>query len=202
MVETETVKKRYDRISRFYDFFESIVENSVFETWRRRYLKDLKGDILEVGVGTGKNLKYYSKDAFVTGIDLSPGMLSKARKKAEDMNNVTLLEMDAQNLKFPDKNFDYVLATFVLCSVPDPVKAAREMQRVLKDDGEIILIEHVLSKNKLIALFEHIHNPVTSRLFGFNVNRDTRGNILSAGLTILEDENLSFFDVFRFFRAK
>ena len=107
--------------------------------------------------------------------------------------------MDAENLNFTDSEFDYVVATFALCSVPDPVRTVKEMKRVLKPNGRIILIEHVLSKNKLIALLERLHNPLTSGLLGFNVDRDTKSNIEKAGVRVERDENLALLDVFRKF---
>lgn len=198
--ETTKTQKRYDRFSRFYDSFESIIERLFFSKLRRDTLSGLKGKILEIGVGTGKNLKYYPLYAEITGIDISNEMLKKAKEKIGFSNkNVTLLQMDAQQLKFKDNSFDYVIGSFVLCSIPDPVKALKEIKRVIKPKGKIIFIEHVLSKHKLIALWEHLHNPITSRLFGFNVNRDTKKNILSSGINIESDEHLAFFDVFRKF---
>ncbi|MEK6873954.1 MAG: methyltransferase domain-containing protein [Nanoarchaeota archaeon] len=196
---TEKTIRKYNRFSYIYDILEKPMEASVFTKWRSELIKPLKGNILEIGVGTGKNLIYYNKKVNVTAIDISPGMLSKAKNKLKDINNknIKLIEMDAQNLKFKDNSFDYVICTFVLCSVPDPVKALKEMKRVCKKDGKILMIEHMLSKNKLIAFFEHLHNPITRTLFGFNVNRKTDENVVKAGLKIIRIKNLAFFDVFR-----
>lgn len=195
---TQTVQKRYDRFSYFYDFLESGAEKWMFSTWRRKLISKLKGNVLEVGVGTGKNLGHYGRKAKVTGIDLSPKMLEKAKQKINSLKgNYELLVMDAQHLKFKDRSFDYVVCTFVLCSVPEPVGALKEMKRVCKKRGKIIMLEHVLSDNWFIALFQHIHNPLTRILFGFNVNRKTVENIKKAGLEIKKEENLAFFDVFR-----
>tara|TARA_Y100000310_G_scaffold309809_1_gene354317 strand:+ start:802 stop:1398 length:597 start_codon:yes stop_codon:yes gene_type:complete len=194
--KTALVKGRYDRFSRFYDFLESPLEKWVFSKWRNGLLGDLEGSILEIGVGTGKNLKYYNEKAKVVGIDISDGMIGKAKKKFPGRD---LRVMDAERLDFEDNSFDYVVCTFVLCSVPDPVKVVKEMDRVCK--GKILMLEHVLSKNKLIALFEHIHNPFTRVLFGFNVNRKTGDNIRSAGL-YFEEVNLGLFDIFKRFEVK
>ncbi len=196
--QTEVIKKRYDRFSRFYDAFESVFERKLFSKWRKNLISNLKGQILEVGVGTGKNLPYYGKDAKIIGIDFSPKMLEKAKiRQKELVGNITLMQMDAQNMQFEDNSFDYVICTFVLCSVPDPVKVLQEMKRVCKKNGRILMIEHMLSKHKIIAFFEHIHNPITRTLFGFNVNRNTIENIKKAGLKTSKVENLFFFDVFR-----
>lgn len=197
--ETKTVRKRYDRLSRFYDWLEKGIEKKHFAKWRKNMFKGLRGKILEIGVGTGKNLPYYRKEAYVIGIELSARMLKKAREKLKKLRNknIKLMQMDAQKLRFRDNSFDYVVCTFVLCSVPDPVKTLKEMGRVCKKNGNIVMIEHVLSDNMFIAFFLHIHNPITRTLFGFNVNRKTSENIKKAGLKIKNEENLGFFDVFR-----
>ena len=196
----EKVRKRYDRVSLFYDFFESMIEKTLFSKWRNIALGGLKGRVLEVGIGTGKNLKYYSEDVELTGIDISPKMLAKAVKKKEKLGiRADLKLMDAQQMEFDDDNFDFVVVTFVLCSVPDPIKALHEIERVLKKDGKLIALEHVLSKNPIIAFWERVHNPVTSRLFGFNVNRDTKSNIENSGFTVITDKELAVRDVFRIF---
>ncbi|MFQ5532205.1 MAG: class I SAM-dependent methyltransferase [Candidatus Nanoarchaeia archaeon] len=200
--KTKKTQKRYDKFSRIYDILEAPIEKSRFSRWRKTLLKNLKGNILEIGVGTGKNLEYYGKKAKVTGIDLSPGMLEKAKERKKELGrDFKLIQMDAQNLKFKDNSFNYVISTFVLCSVPDPVKTAKEMKRVCKKNGKILLLEHMLSKYKLIAFFEHIHNPITKTLFGFNTNRKTIENLKKAGLKIKKQENLAFFDVFRKIKA-
>ncbi|HET8686114.1 MAG TPA: class I SAM-dependent methyltransferase, partial [Methanosarcina sp.] len=154
-----SVVSKYNRISAIYDIIELPVELFLYGRWRKEALSNLSGKVLEVGVGTGRNLKYYPADCSVTGIDISAGMLGKARKKARGMKNITLLLMDAEHLEFPDHSFDYVVTTFVLCSVPDPVKALKEVRRVLKPSGELVALEHMRSRNPLIALIEYLINP-------------------------------------------
>ncbi|KKK52047.1 hypothetical protein LCGC14_3108860 [marine sediment metagenome] len=198
--DTTKVQRKYDRIAKYYDFLENQIEKRLFRRLRTETLGSLSGKILEIGVGTGKNLSCYSEKAEVTAIDISPNMLEKAKNRAKELSlNVRFHIMDAENLNFTDSEFDYVVATFVLCSVPDPIRAVKEMGRVSKPGGKIILLEHVLSNNRLIALWEHIHNPFTSAFLGFNVNRDTRSNIEKAALRVEKDENLALFDVFRRF---
>ena len=203
MLKNAKTIKRYNRYSYFYDLFDSLTENSLFKKWRREIITRLKGKVLEIGVGTGKNLEYYNNEVQVTAIDFTPKMLGKARKKLHKLgkSNIELIEMDAQNMSFPDNTFDYVITTFVWCSVPAPVKGLKEARRVLKPDGQAIFLEHVLSKNKLLAFWEYLHNPITRFLFGFNVNRKTRENIERAGFRVVEDRDLALKDVFRLFRV-
>lgn len=193
---------KYNRISLIYDIIESPIELFLYGRWREEALSNLSGKVLEVGVGTGRNLKYYPTGCSVIGIDISAGMLEKARKKARGMKNVTFLLMDAENLEFPDNSFDYVVTTFVLCSIPDPVKALKEMRRVLKPSGELIALEHMRSSHFLIARVEDLINPITFFLIGVNVNRDTVKNIEKAEFVIEETRNLAFQDVFKKIRAK
>lgn len=196
--DTKSVQIKYDRYSYFYDIIPQIIMEKTSKEWRKSLLSDLKGEILEIGVGTGKNLEYYHKDAIVTGVDLSAKMLEKARIKQGNLkNNIKLIQMDAQQLKFLNNSYDYVVCTFLLCSVPDPVKAIKEMDRICKKGGKILMIEHILSENILIAFFQHLHNPITKTLFGFNVNRKTIENINKAGLAISKEINLKFADVFK-----
>jgi demethylmenaquinone methyltransferase/2-methoxy-6-polyprenyl-1,4-benzoquinol methylase len=129
-------------------------------------------------------------------------MLEKAREKAANMRNVNLLLMDAENMEFPDNSFDYLVITFVLCTIPDPVKALKEMRRVLKPSGELIALEHVHSSYPLIAWFEDLINPFLFFLLGDHTTRHTLKNIEEAGFTIKEAKKLAFKDVFRKIRAK
>lgn len=193
------VARRYDRISRFYDAVECIAERWLFSGWRRMLWEYPKGRVLEVGVGTGKNIPYYPEEVEVVAIDISEGMLRRAKPKAKGRNPPVLMRADVMSLPFKDESFDCVVSTFVFCSVPDPVVGLREIFRVLKPRGKMFLLEHVLSGYALIRIWEEIHNPITSRLFGFNLNRDTSCNLKRAGFEIIEDKKLALKDVFRFF---
>ena len=158
--------------------------------------------MLEVGVGTGKNLNYYPEGVEATGIDFSPRMLTKAEKRANDLGiEVDLKEMDAQQLSFPDHSFDTVFATFVFCSVPDPVLGLREMRRVCKPDGILLLLEHMRPGNRLLGLVFDALNPMVVRMMGANINRKTMDNIREAGWTVEVEEHLSS-DIVRWIEAR
>ena len=193
---------KYNLISPIYELIDLPLELLFFRRWRKEAFSGLSGKVLEVGVGIGRNLKYYPAGCSVTGIDNSEGMLEIALKKAEGLQNITLFLMDAEHLEFPDRSFDYVVTTFVLCTIPDPLKALTEMRRVLKPSGEMINLEHVRSSNPLIALFEDLINPVLFFLLGDHTTRHTLKNIEEADFTILEAKKLAFKDVFRKIRAK
>jgi ubiquinone/menaquinone biosynthesis C-methylase UbiE len=197
-----SVVSKYNRISAVYDIIELPIELLLYGRWREEALSNLSGKVLEIGVGTGRNLKYYPAGCSVIGIDNSAGMLEKARKKARGMKNVTLYLMDSEHLEFPDNSFDYVVTTFVLCSIPDPVKALKEMKRVLKPSGELVALEHMRSSNPLIARIEDLINPIMFFFIGDDMTRDAMRNIEKAGFTIKEAKNLAFRDVFKKIRAK
>ena len=185
--ETELTKKRYNRTSWFYDIMDRMIKPEL----RQKVLGQVTGKVLEVGVGTGKNLAFYPTSCLdVTGIDLSPGMLDKAKARVKDTNvPVRLLEMDAQHMTFPDDSFDTVVATCVFCSVPDPVKGLQEIRRVCKPGGQVLLLEHVRSNNPLLGKLMDIIDPLTVRMMGPHINRRTVENVTTAGLHINSVEN-------------
>ncbi|WP_432666057.1 methyltransferase domain-containing protein [Wukongibacter baidiensis] len=188
---TEIIRKRYDRVAKIYDLMEKPMEASKLSNWRKEAIKELYGDVLEVGVGTGKNVEYYPENLKVTGIDFSSKMLKKARQKAQNLNKeIRLLQMDAQNMEFEDNSFDSVLTTCVFCSVPDPVKGLKEIKRVCKENGKIIMIEHVRSERQLIGTLMDIFNPIFVGAYGANINRRTVSNIKSAGFKNIQVTDL------------
>lgn len=170
-----------------YDMMDKMMK----ESWRKNILKHVQGNVLEVGIGTGANLTLYPKGIHLTGIDFSPGMLKHARKKAASLAfPVELIEMDAQQMTFLDHTFDYVVATCVYCSVPDPIAGLKEMRRVCKRDGKILLLEHMRSENEVVGKMMDVLNPLTVKMWGANINRKTLENIKQAGLVIEENEAL------------
>jgi ubiquinone/menaquinone biosynthesis C-methylase UbiE len=172
---------------------EAPVEGLRFASWRKRLAGRITGPTaLEAGVGTGKNLIYYPQDVRITAIDLSPRMLTRAHKRAHKLNRqVDLQEMDVQHLDFTDHSFDTVFATFVFCSVTDPVMGLRELKRVCKPEGRLLLLEHMRPGNAALGFLFDTLNPMIVRMMGANINRKTIDNIRQAGWQIKTEENLS-----------
>ncbi len=186
----EKIKKRYNRVSGIYDMMDKMMK----EDWRMDLLKQVSGKVLEAGVGTGANLSYYPPEIHsLTGIDFSPGMLKIAREKLERKQlpfPVELIEADIQELPFNDHTFDSIVSTCVFCSVPDPIKGLKELRRVCKPDGRIYMLEHMRSENKVAGIVMDVFNPLTVRMWGANINRETVNNIEKSGLQIEKIENL------------
>jgi ubiquinone/menaquinone biosynthesis C-methylase UbiE len=177
----------------FYDFMEAPMERLRFASWRQRLTGRITGPTaLEIGVGTGKNFAYYPDNVHMAGIDLSSRMLERARKRANKSNiKVDLQEMDVQHLNFSDHSFDTIFATFVFCSVPDPVMGLRELRRVCNPQGTLLLLEHMRPGNTALGFLFDALNPMVVRMMGANINRRTIDNIRAAGWQIQMEENLS-----------
>ena len=201
--DTGLTRKRYNRVAHFYDLFEAPIECLSFSKWRETLFNRLQGKrILEAGIGTGKNLPYYPDDIHVTAIDISTGMLERARKREANLDiEAELLEMDVQHLEFSDHSFDTILATFVFCSVPDPILGLKELYRVCKPDGRLLLLEHMRPGNPILGSIFDMLNFMVVRMMGANINRRTMDNIRLAGWKVIYEEKL-FSDIVRFIEAK
>jgi len=180
--ETKKIKGRYNRISKIYDILEQPMEVMTMSKWREKLIENIEGPkILEVGVGTGKNLLIYPNKLEITGIDFSENMLEKANQKIKGKENITLIEMDAQKMSFADNTFDTIVTSCVFCSVPDPVEGLKEMRRVCRPDGKIIMLEHMRSHHNIVGKFMDVVNFIPLHTWGANINRETIANILKAG---------------------
>ena len=201
--QTAATRARYDRVAPFYDLMQLCAEWG-YRVWRQKMWAQVNGpNVLEVGVGTGKNMRYYPHGARMTAIDLSPRMLEHARRQNEKLGlNVSLHEMDAQALEFEDNTFNSAVATFVFCSVPDPVLGLKELARVVKPSGKILLLEHMRAENRVIGKLMDWVNPLIVRVMGFNVNRRTLLNIERVGLEIESVEDVGLRGIFKFIVAR
>ncbi|MBP1908642.1 class I SAM-dependent methyltransferase [Methanolobus bombayensis] len=197
-----SIISKYNRASYVFDTMEIPMEHIWFSKWRKEILSELSGRVLDLGIGTGKNIPYYPDDCEVVGVDISDKMLAHANKRLKEKKNISLYQMDAENLGFKDDSFDYVITTFVLCSIPNPVAALKEIKRVCKPDGMVINLEHMKSDNRIIAFIEDLFNPLTVAIMGVNINRKTVENAKKAGLNILEVQNKALLDVFRLIKSK
>lgn len=185
--ETRTIQKRYNRIAPIYDLIEVIVEQLVFNQWREGLWSHANGrEVLEVGVGTGKNLRYHPNHVRVTAIDFSSKMMARAmRRRSQAMSTeARFLQTDAQHLAFADDTFDAAVATFVFCSVPDAVLGLKEVKRVVRARGQVLLLEHVRINAPIIGPLMDLLDPVIVSVMGTHIVRHTVENVQKAGLVI------------------
>ncbi len=193
-----SISTKYDRASKSYDRMEALIETLLFRKARRRAVAHVRGEVLEIGVGTGKNLPFYPESATVTGIDVSCGMLERARRRAARLNNteIRLRRMDAEAMPFPDDSFDTVISTFVFCTVANPHAGLGEALRVLKPAGKAIFLEHMRSRHVFLNAVLGFMNLFTLPLLGTSMTRDTEANIRAAGF-VVHDVELLFLDIVR-----
>lgn len=202
IIRSQQTRIRYNRIASIYNLLEAI-PTSFIDNWRKKLLKKAKGKILEVGVGTGKNFDFYPAGAVVTAIDFAEKMIALAKKNAEKKGlTFKIEEGDVENLAYPDNFFDTVVATFVFCSVPNPLQGLKELRRVVQPDGQALFLEHVRIDNLIIGWIMDRLNPLIVRLVGANINRQTVENIKAAGFLIEEIEHLGFMKMVKMVIAK
>jgi phosphatidylethanolamine/phosphatidyl-N-methylethanolamine N-methyltransferase len=184
VLEKRQVQRAYEFYAPIYDF----LFDWVFAPGRIAAIKNLgigpQDMVLEVGIGTGLNLPLYPPAVRLVGIDLSQEMLDKAveRVQALAMPNVTLKVMDATALDFGDNEFDSALATYTISAVPDPVAVLREMRRVVKPNGVIVILNHFRSEGRAFGRVEDLVAPVCTRL-GWKSNLPLKPLLKQVGLT-------------------
>ncbi|PAU95078.1 SAM-dependent methyltransferase [Aliifodinibius salipaludis] len=170
------------------------IEQLLLKRWRKELWDQITGpQVLEIGVGTGKNIPYYPEIIELTGIDLSPGMLKRAKQQLpkSKQDRVALKEMDAQDMDFPDNHFEDVIATFVFCSVPNPVLGLKEALRVTQPGGKLHLLEHMRANFPALAsAMDKLDNPI-HYLSGVHIARRTVSNVEKAGWNIEAVQDLT-----------
>lgn len=189
--DSRTAQTRYNRVSRLYDLSEGINEFVMFRRLRGKQWAKVKGErVLEVGVGTGKNIPHHPEGSRMCAVDISPGMLRRAQRRAQKQGaEIDLILADAEHLPFRDDAFDTAVSSFVFCSVPDPLQGLREVGRVTHSGGQVVLLEHVRAANRIVGKAMDWLNPLFVRLTGANINRNTVSNVSTAGLKIEDVES-------------
>lgn len=188
------VESIYDDIASTWDKRQGLVERVLMgEEMRRSLARELRGDVLEIGTGTGVTLRFLQdapEIASFTGVDLSAGMLAEARNAAAKAGHrVRFAQMNAEALAFADGTFDTVTTSLMLCTVPNPGRALSEMSRVCKPEGKIVLLEHVLSPNRIFAKLQKLLTPLQVRQLGCHLDRPTDQLVRELGFHVERDES-------------
>ena len=186
MAENEAHEsKLYGEFAPLYDK----IFGKIFYSRLERVIDDLGippgAQVLEVGAGTGTSFPAYPTHCNVTGIDLAPDMLARARQKIADngWRHLKVIEMDALDLKFPDNSFDYVMAFHVVTVVPDPVRMIAEVKRVCKPSGKIVIVNHFTSDVPVLGTLTRSMDPLT-RWLGWRTDLQLKPFIANTGLII------------------
>ena len=192
-------QRKWDAASRGFDFL-SWGDDQRLGPHKRRLFAKMKGNILMVAAGTGNDFRFFPPGQTVLAIDISSKMLERARKKAAHYDGkIELREMDVCELPLPDHTFDTVATVCTFCSVPRPVVGLRELHRVLRSGGQILMFEHVRSRIGPIGVFLDLMTPLSRRV-GPDLNRDTVNNVQKAGFRIRREENV-YLDIVKIIEA-
>jgi ubiquinone/menaquinone biosynthesis C-methylase UbiE len=196
---TKAAIEKWNKAARFIDSNERS-EAIRYGAYKRHLFGQATGSTLLVAAGTGADFRYFPEHVDLTAIDFSPRMLEYARRRVGDSAApIELVEADVMALDYEDGSFDTVATSCTFCSVPDPVVGLKEVRRVLKDDGRLLMFEHVRPANLYLGLMMDLMNPVARRL-GPEINRRTAANVCAAGFRLTREFNV-FLDMVKLFEA-
>jgi ubiquinone/menaquinone biosynthesis C-methylase UbiE len=196
-------KQVWDKSAPSYDKQMAFFEKIWFTGGREWLGERARGRVLEVAVGTGRNLPHYAADVIVTGIELSPEMLAIARRRAADLGRaVDFREGDAEHLPSEEGSFDTVVCALSLCTIPNPGAAIAEMKRVLVPRGRLLLLDHVRSTWPPIYAAQWSLERITIRAAGEHFTRRQLPLVQAAGFQIVETERLKAGSVERIHAVK
>jgi ubiquinone/menaquinone biosynthesis C-methylase UbiE len=181
----ERVRAYYQREADRYDSAIAGFERLFLGDARRWAASQARGDVLEIGIGTGRNLPFYAVDTRLVGIDMSAAMLAVARQRAQLVGrSVDLRVAHAESLSFVNESLDAVVCTLVLCCMPNPQRAINEMARVLKPGAKLVMVEHVRSPVWPVRLVQQVLEPISLRTQADDLLRDPLDYLADLPLTI------------------
>lgn len=183
--ETERIRKLYEKEAPRYDRTMDRWDRILFGGSREWVCGQAGGEVLEIAIGTARNLPFYPEGVRLTGVELSPAMIDLARRRVAELGVEVRLRLgDAEALGFPDESFDTVICTYALCTIPDDGAAVREARRVLRPGGRFVLAEHVRSPNPVVRTIERMIEPLAVRLGGDHLTREPLEHMRAEGFVI------------------
>jgi ubiquinone/menaquinone biosynthesis C-methylase UbiE len=185
--ETDRIRALYEKEAPKYDRTMGRWDRILFTGNREWVCAQAGGEVLEIAIGTGRNLSFYPDEIRLTGVELSPPMVEIARQRAAELGREVELRLgDAEALDFADASFDTVICTYSLCTIPDDRAAVREAKRVLRPGGKFILAEHVRSPVGIVRAVERLIEPMAVRLGGDHLTREPLDHLEAEGFTVEE----------------
>ncbi|KMS91985.1 class I SAM-dependent methyltransferase [Prauserella rugosa] len=186
-------QRYWDKHSGDYDRQMALWERRLFADSRAWAASRARGEVVEVAVGTGLNLPWYPHGTRLTGVDISAGMLERARTRAAELGTaVELRQAGADDLPFADASFDTAVCTFGLCAIPDEDAALGEMARVLRPGGRLVLVDHVAATSRFVRLAQRLLEAVTVRQAGEHFLRRPYERLGGHGFEVVEHERFGF----------
>ena len=199
MTQDQITQRKWDEASRTFDFFAA-ADDKRLGGYKRRLFEKMQGRILFVAAGTGNDFKFFPPGQSVKAIDISPKMLERAALKAAAYDGtIELAQRDVTALDEADESFDTIVTVCTFCSVPKPIAGLKELRRVLKPEGQLLMFEHVRSAIAPFGVMLDLMTPLTRRL-GPDLNRDTVGNVQKAGFALRRVENI-YLDIIKTIEA-
>ncbi len=185
----QRLRRYWDKHARNYDEQIAFWERRLFADGRQWVCSQARGDVLEVAIGTGRNLAHYPDEVRLTGVEFSPAMLELARRRADELGRQVDLRLgDAQALDLPDASFDTVVCTLSLCAIPDDRRAVEEMKRVLRPGGRLLLLDHVIGQPRWVRAIQWLLELATRPLQGEYLRRRPLLDVQAQGFEVERDQ--------------
>lgn len=178
--------RKFDKQAKMYEVRR---RKRTEKVWRERLIRCARGSVLEVGVGAGANFPFYEKSVSVTAVDFSNEMLSRAKLAAIECSvRAEFMQSDIESLDFSDHSFDTIVSTLTLCGYDDPIAVLKKFNRWVKADGQILLMEHGVSSNRILGFMQKVVDPLFVKTIGCHQNRDMKQIFHQSGIEIMETE--------------
>lgn len=185
-MDRQSLIKKFDNQAEKYDKRR---KNDALYRFRQRIFQEAERKVLEVAIGSGLNFPFYRSNIELTGVDFSYEMLKKAGRAAKDYPFTTkLIQKDVETMEFNDDSFDTIISSTSFCAYQEPVDVLNKFQRWCKPEGKILLLEHGISTNKLLAGIQKMVNPLALRTVGCHQNRDISAIVKKSDLELIREE--------------